>query len=124
VRGEEEEDEGEEHHDFATVLDRPEAPRRVRQEVGEGHLARQNERDGTREQAEDDQDAAEELEHPGETELRRHVLDLPAAKPSEELLRAVLPEHQAGDDAQKGVGDLARGSLEVGTHGALTARGS
>src|SRR5688500_12690007 len=53
-RREVEEDEAEQHGGFALVLRGPESLWKVRHEIGDGHLAGEQERDGTREEAEDD----------------------------------------------------------------------
>src|SRR5690606_2555934 len=66
--GHEEVDEGVEERELAAVLDRPEALRQVRDDVGGEHLDDEHQRDRAGEQAEHDQEAAERLEDAGEAE--------------------------------------------------------
>ena len=64
--GEVEEHEAEEDGRLALVQEREEAVRRVRDEIGEGHLAGEDEGDRPREEPERQQDAADDLENAGE----------------------------------------------------------
>src|SRR5690606_25714379 len=106
--GHEEVDEGVEERELAAVLDRPEALRQVRDDVGGEHLDDEHQRDRAGEQAEHDQEAAERLEDAGEAEqgeeLRGPAFRPEAAEPAEQLLDAVLHEEQARNDPQDAVG--------------------
>jgi hypothetical protein len=74
----------------------------VDREVGHRHLAGGDERGPAREQAEQDQQAAEELDDAADAHLGGE-LHLVAAERAEELLGAVAEEGVAGDDPQDGV---------------------
>ena len=75
----------------------------MRHPVGDRHLAGQDEGDRAGEQPEQQQDAAEELEHAGEAEQREQLgLRTVRRREAEQLLRAVLHEDQRRDDAQDG----------------------
>src|SRR6266850_5098112 len=101
VRGEEQEDEAEQHGGLSVVLDWPVAAGLVELKVGDRHLPGENEGDGLREEPEQDRSAAVELEHPPDPHLRPDrrvpaVLGRDAPEPIEELhpsgLRNSRPE--------------------------------
>lgn len=116
-----EKDEAIDYGEFALVQDREEALLCVSDEIGDGHHARQDECDRAREEPDQEQKSADQLEKPGnprksqEPELveARHV------RKAEELRRPVLQEKQGRDNAQDGeeVG-LQRGSETSEVHGA------
>src|SRR5690242_14412498 len=95
------EDEAIEDCRIAAVQRRVDRLRRVRHPVGERHLAREHERYGSREQAYEDEEAADKFENSRYAEqreqLRRAVI---GGWEAEQLLRAVLHEEKSGDDAQ------------------------
>jgi hypothetical protein len=79
--------------------------------IRDGHLARKNERDRSRAQAEQDQNAAEELERASDTHLRhqgrggsRGVRDTP--EPAQEQFAPYLEEKQTRHPTEQGVRDL------------------
>src|SRR5438477_9361220 len=75
IRRKEQIDEAEQNRWLTMVLDRPESVREVPDEVGEGHLARGDECDGPREEPEQDERAAHDLDHSRSHEQRseRHA---------------------------------------------------
>ena len=100
-RGEIEEDEAVQHGELAAVDERPETLRRVGDEIGERHQPGEHERHGTREEADQEQRAADELQYSGHAgegpELQRKRA---RNREVEQLLRAVRREQKGGDDAQ------------------------
>ena len=117
----EKEDEAEEGRPLPTVHDREKlslqrlrAPY-VAHEVGDSHLPGHDERDGTGEESERDEDSSKELEdssHPLKGEQAIHPV---APHPSEQLLCPVLPEKESGNDPQGVQGRFLQASspLEV-----------
>lgn len=76
--GEIEPEEAEKDGDGAAVDDRPEAQGSRHQEVGDRHLARQHERDGAGEKAQQEERAAERLEDAGQSYLGEQRSGAPA----------------------------------------------
>src|SRR5262245_21365602 len=106
VRRDAQEDEAEQHGRLAVVLDRPESFGLMELEIGDRHLAREDERDRPGQEAEQNRQASVELEHatdPGLGQERRMaaVLSGDSAEPVEDLVAAGLHEQQTGDDAQQ-----------------------
>src|SRR5262249_11638831 len=99
-RGEQKKDEAIEDRPFAVVLDREQSARLVELEVGNGHLAGEDESHGTREESDQDEKPAEELQEPPDPCLREDrrggAVRRDAAEPGEELLAAVMDEEEAG----------------------------
>jgi len=75
--------------------------RRVRDEVGERHLARQNERHRTREQADQHQHPTNDFQDCREPD-QRHQFDRKTRRGGkvEQFLQPMLHEQKGGDDAQ------------------------
>src|SRR5689334_3462724 len=99
--GEVEEYEAVEQRALAAVQDRPEAFRRMRHEVGDCHLAREDEGDRPGEKPDQHQAAAEALKHAGEAE-QREELDRPGERrrEAEQLHHAMGHIEEADDDAK------------------------
>ena len=71
-------------------------------EVGECHLARRDERDGPREQPEQDRGAAHDFDHAGQLEQRSQLHSRRhSAEPAEQLHRARTDEQQSRDDPEQ-----------------------
>ena len=84
----------------AAVHQREDAIRRVKHPIGDGHLAGEDERDRSREQANDEQCPADHLQHPanphqGHDLRRRHL----RRWKSKQFRGAMLHEDQRGNDA-------------------------
>jgi hypothetical protein len=122
MRREVEEDEAEQHRGLALVRHRPEPPGHVSHEVGDSHLAGQDERHGPGEEADHDEDSAHELEHSGDSHHRHDALDLLPSEPAKQLLSAMLREQQPADDAKQNVSDGSCGDIEAGVHGEFSGR--
>ena len=101
--GEVEKDEAEQDGGVAAVQGGKEALWKMRHEVGDGHVAGEQEGHRAGEQAEDDQQAAGDLQAALDTEQREQFGGCGggAGGEGEEFLGAVLQELQAGDDAQQ-----------------------
>src|SRR5262249_18753744 len=69
-------------------------------EVGDRHFAGQQERYRSREQPEEQQSAAERLQHGGETKERHQFHGSRAAREPEQLLRAVRDVEKGHDDPE------------------------
>jgi hypothetical protein len=85
----------------------------VRHEIGDRHLAREDERDRPREQAEDEEDAADDLEDAGETGEREELGPEADVGEAEKLAGAVGDEEKRGDDAEERE-RVRRPSVEAG----------
>src|SRR6516225_3359429 len=86
---------------LARVQERKEAPRRVRYEVCEGHVACQDERDRTCEQAEHDQHPTDELNYAVDARERHGGHSRRGRNWQAKIFRhPMLQEQQANDDAQ------------------------
>src|SRR5262245_2294680 len=106
-RREEEPDEAVQHGELSAIQQWPRCPGRMRGEVGDRHLARQQERDGLEPEAEQCREAAEGLQDARDAELGcQWHLPHRSHWNVEELLRAVRDEEQSDDDAQQ--------ALEIG----------
>jgi hypothetical protein len=101
--------------ELAVVLDRQQALRLVRQEVGERHRAARQERGPAREQPDHDQHAGDELDATRHPDHERRCLRRRSAEQAEQLLRALAREEEARDDAQQRV-DRVRVSSELRPH--------
>src|SRR5439155_186948 len=99
--GEIEEHEAVKRGQLPAVEQGPEAPSGVRHEIGECHLAAQNESDRPREQPDEQQRAADQLERSRQADQReqRRRAGHRGGK-AEQLLRAVRHEEKRGDNAQ------------------------
>ena len=71
-------------------------------EIGRRHFAGQDERHQSREQAQDEQRAADQFEHAGDAEQRKplDILEYLDGRPAEQLCQAVLKQNQAEDNPQ------------------------
>ena len=84
-----------------TLVDhREEALRRMRHEVGDGHLAGQDKGDRAREQADEEQEATDHLEHARKAGKRKQRRVHAGIGEAEQLGRAVRHEEQRSDDPQ------------------------
>ena len=72
----------------------------MRHEIGDRHLAGEEEGHRPGEQADDEQQAADELDHAGDAEEREERRAELGRREAEQLLRAVLEEEQRRHDAQ------------------------
>src|SRR5882762_7206763 len=100
--GEIEEHEAVKRGQLAAVEQGPEALSGVRHEIGECHLAGQNERDRPREQPDEQQRAADQLERSREADQREQRRRAGHRRgEAEQLLRAVRHEEKRGDNAQQ-----------------------
>src|SRR5215204_2701506 len=83
------------------VVHRKDATCCVPHEVGERHLARQNERHRAREQTQKNEKTADKLQEPGKSEHReQRRLHVRARWKSQKLLRSVLHENERSHDSQ------------------------
>src|SRR5262249_48729312 len=95
--------EGEEQRGRAVVDGRERRLREVHLEVRQGHLAGEDERHWTRQQAQKNREAAVRLEQPGNSVLRHQVNRahrLGARREPQDLHRPVADEQEARDDAE------------------------
>src|ERR1700674_5415453 len=86
----------------AAIDQRMKSLREVRDEIGERHFTGENEGDGLRPQADDQQRAADQFDEPGRADQRER-LDVGVSRKyrkADDLGHAVLDDQQSGDDAQ------------------------
>src|SRR6185369_15222131 len=101
-------DEAEQDRRDTLVQDRPESLRRVADEVGERHLSRDDERDGSSEESDQQQRAPDELEYGREADLRREyrrqrhgpAVGQDRSREGEELRHTVLKKQECRDDPE------------------------
>src|SRR5690606_13598512 len=86
---------------FAAVGDRPEGLRCVNEEVGEGHQAGEEEGDWAREQADQEEKAAEQFQNSGGAGQAEKVERITLIHgETEQFLTSMLHEKECADDAQ------------------------
>src|SRR5262249_53336062 len=85
----------------AAIEDGQETPGGMSEKLGKSHLAGENERNGTGEEAQYHQSAADELERSGEAIERkqRHILERRHGRKFQQLGHSILQKQQAGHDA-------------------------
>src|SRR2546430_13934379 len=90
--GQIEEHKAEQDREIAAIEDGQEAPWRMSEEIGKRHLARENESNGTGEEPQDHQGAANELERSGKAIERkqRHILERGHGRKFQQLCHSVL----------------------------------
>src|SRR5712672_4610850 len=78
--------------EVAFTENRKEAARKMFDEIGRGHFAGQDECRRSREQAKDQQRAADQLEHAGDAKRRKpfQILEYLDGRPAEQFCRSVL----------------------------------
>jgi hypothetical protein len=99
-------DEAQNDSQFAAIHDWEERARRVHREVCDRHFTTDDECDWSREQPDEEQQTAEELENPGDSGLREQRQRCHRSGPTagwivEQLLAAVLHVDQRSSDAQQ-----------------------
>src|SRR6266566_838955 len=91
-------------HPAILIEHRPKALWRVAQEIRYGHLTREDEGHGPRKQSDEEEEAAEDLERPGDAGQRRDRRGAPARhdgrRKREQLGRPELHEEECGDDPE------------------------
>ena len=98
------EDKAVKHRERSAVAVRVEPTRLMRHEIGDCHLARQDEGDRAREQAEDQKDAAKSLQDASQSRNQRKQIVGTGLRPRrevEEFVEPVLHKKQPADDPQK-----------------------
>src|SRR5882672_10647995 len=106
VAPQEQVDEAEENRGLAVVLDGPEPAREMADEVGERHLTGQDERNRSREEAQQDQGPAHELQHARDVEERGHRhAGRHSAEPAEKLHASGKDEKKSGHDPKQRMSD-------------------
>src|SRR5262249_4276412 len=120
--GKQEPDKAEQQWQLAVILPPPWAATStpVHPEIYDGHFARGDERDGSREQPQDQQGAADRLDGARCPEAR-HEIGMAAggaesAEPPQQLLGAMREVVQARGDAQRRVGERAPLTIELFGH--------
>src|SRR6266446_3212736 len=113
------------HRLFAAVRNRPEATRRPRLKIRDGHFTAQDEGSEARKQAECEERRADRFEKTGNAPLYKQAWYLSRSGKSEKLLRAVLKEQQRchNADGENYVGRIGLPPAKKGIHLMANSRG-
>src|SRR5258708_15819489 len=108
--------------EVAFTENRKEAVRKMFDEIGRGHFAGQDKSRRPREQAKDQERAADQFEHAGDAKRRKplQILEHLDGRPTEQFCQSVLKQDQAVDDPQNAE-DAGRPN-GAGFHGAISGQ--